>query len=150
MKIGIGADQNGLELQKNLNNFLKEKGYEITLYDSSKNADWDYPDVAVQVGKDILSGKLERAILICGTGIGMSIAANKVMGIRAALCHDVYGAERAELSNHAQIITFGAQVIGPKTAEKLAETYLQQHFIDGRSTPKINKISEYEKQFLKK
>ena len=118
MKIGIGSDENGFELKEELKEFLKETQYEVIDYGCNSGEKVDYPNVSFEVAQDISDNKLDRGILICGTGIGMAIAACKYPGIRAALCHDTYSAERAQLSNNAQIITIGAQIIGPKSQRK--------------------------------
>lgn len=143
MKIGIGSDSNGTHYRDELLKYVEELGHETIKVPLSKGE--DYPDVAVTLGKAILDKKIDRGILICGTGLGMAISANKVPGIRAATITDVYSAERAELSNHAQIITFGEQVLGLSLVKELVRINLSQTFVDGRSTPKINRIMEYEK-----
>jgi ribose 5-phosphate isomerase B len=106
----------------------------------------DYPDVAERVAGAIRDGQADRAILICGTGIGMAIAANKVPGVRAALAHDVYSAERARKSNNAQILTLGARVIGPEAAKTVVHAWLASEFAGGASTRKVDKIDELERR----
>ena len=106
-----------------------------------------YPDIAVKVAYEIANKAAERGILCCGTGIGMAMTANKFPGIRAAQCHDTYSAERAVKSNNAQIITMGARVIGIELAKSIVRTFLCAEFIDGPSTPKVNKMSEYDEIF---
>ena len=145
MRIGIGSDLNGRGYRDELISFVQTLGHEaieIPLLE-----DEDYPDVAITLGNRINEGMYDRGILICGTGIGMAIAANKVPGIRAANVTDVYSAERAELSNHAQIITFGQQVLGLSLVKELVRINLENNFIDGRSTSKIERITYYEKSF---
>ena len=105
----------------------------------------DYPDIAFQVALAIKEGKYQRGILLCGTGIGMSIVANKVLGIRAAQCYDTYSAQRARKSNNAQIITFGARVTGPELAKAIIEAWLESEFAGGGSAPKVEKIGYYER-----
>ena len=100
----------------------------------------DYPDVAERVAIAVRDGRSDRAILICGTGIGMAIAANKVPGVRAAQAHDVYSAERARKSNNAQILTLGARVIGPESAKTVVHAWLESEFAGGASTRKVAKI----------
>jgi ribose 5-phosphate isomerase B len=104
----------------------------------------DYPDVAEQVAIAIRDGRSDRGILICGTGIGMAIAANKVPGVRAALAHDVYSAERARKSNDAQILTLGARVIGPESAKTVVHAWLASEFAGGASARKVAKINRLE------
>lgn len=106
----------------------------------------DYPDVAERVAFAIRDGRAERGILICGTGIGMAITANKVPGVRAAQAHDVYSAERARKSNNAQILTLGARVIGPESAKTVVRAWLASEFGGGASTRKVEKIEELERR----
>jgi ribose 5-phosphate isomerase B len=107
----------------------------------------DYPDVAEQAAVAVASGEVDRAILVCGTGIGMSITANKVPGVRAALCHDTYSAERARKSNDAQVITMGARVIGPELAKKIVEVWLESDFAGGNSTRKVEKMNAIDDRY---
>ncbi len=104
-----------------------------------------YPDVAIAVAERIAAGDFPRAILLCGTGIGMAISANKVPGVRAAQCHDTYSAERARRSNDAQIVTLGGRVIGSELANSIVDAWLGAEFDGSRSTPKVEKILAYEK-----
>ncbi len=107
----------------------------------------DYPDVAEALAKEIAAGAYERGVLICGTGIGMAMAANKIPGARAACCHDPYSAERARKSNDAQIITLGAQVVGPALARSLLDIWLKAEFAGGRSAAKVEKIKALDAQY---
>ncbi len=119
MRIGIGSDHNGFALKEEIKGFIEKTfTHELVDYGCHSCDSVDYPDVAFDVSQDISESKLDRGILICGTGIGVAIAANKYPGIRAALAHDTYSAERAQLSNNAQIITMGSQIIGPEAAKK--------------------------------
>ena len=131
--IGIGADDAALELKQTLVEHLKEKGYEVKDYsppskEEAQSAEVDYPDVAVEVAEAVARGEHERAILVCGTGVGMSITANKVPGVRAAQCHDVFSAERARKSNDAQVLTMGQRVIGPELAKTIVDAWLESEF----------------------
>lgn len=148
MKIGIGSDSNGFELKEMLKKHLASEDLEIIDYGVDANGKTDYPRIAESLANDIVANEIERGILICGTGIGMAISANKVKGIRAAQTHDVYSAERAQLSNNAQIITIGSLVVGPELAKKIAETFLNNSFtLDERgksSAKKIEQIIEME------
>ncbi|GGB43640.1 ribose-5-phosphate isomerase [Lentibacillus populi] len=147
MKIAIGADHNGYELKEGIKKFIEENtDHEIVDYGCHSCETVDYPDVAFEVSQAISEGKLERGILICGTGLGVAIAANKYPGIRAATCHDTYSAERAQLSNNAQIVTMGAQIIGVEVAKKVVEAYLNVEWAEG-SKRKVDKINEKEKEF---
>jgi len=149
MKIGIGSDHNGFQLKEEIKRFLTENGYEVVDYGCKSDEEIDYPNVSFEVAEGINENKLDRGILICGTGIGVAIAAGKYPGIRAALCHDTYSAERAQLSNNAQILTMGAQIIGTEVAKKVVEAYLNVSWAKG-SERKVNLINEKENEFLKK
>ena len=146
MKIAIGSDQNGLELKKAVCQFLEEKGIEYHDFGVHTPDPVDYPDQARVVAEAVSCGEFERGILICGTGIGMAIAANKVRGIRAACCHDSFSTERARKSNNAQIMTMGAFVVGPGLATRLVELWLPAEFQGGRSRRKVDKIMQIEKE----
>ncbi|MBO1198399.1 ribose 5-phosphate isomerase B [Staphylococcus simiae] len=139
MKIAIGADHNGYDLKEVIKAHVEQLGHEVEDFGCHNCAEVDYPDVAVEVGKSIQQGNNERGILICGTGIGVAITANKLNGIRAAMAHDYYSAERAQLSNNAQILTMGAQIIGPEVAKKNVEAYLSVAW-EGGSQRKVDKI----------
>lgn len=108
-----------------------------------------YPDIAYKVASAIASGKFERGILICGTGIGMAIVANKVPGVRAAVCHDPYSAERARKSNNAQILTMGARVIGPELGKTILKIWLESEFTGGPSAEKVKRIEYYDNMLRK-
>jgi ribose 5-phosphate isomerase B len=149
MKVGIGSDHNGFAFKEAIIESLEGSEFEVVDYGCRSCDAVDYPDVAFEVSKDIVDGKIERGILICGTGLGVAIAANKYPGIRAATCHDVYSAERAQKSNNAQIITMGAQVIGPELGKMLVEAFLRSSFNEARSGKKVQKIIDKENEFLK-
>lgn len=148
MKIALGCDEAAFQLKESIKKYLIDLGEEVQdfgVYDTKPSL---YPDVAVKVAKSIVNGENERGILLCGTGIGMAITANKVPGIRAAVCHDPYSAERSRKSNNAQIMTMGARVIGEELAKNLVSIWLKSEFQGGGSTAKVNRINEYEKEFL--
>lgn len=150
MKIGIGSDQNAYVMKEALKGFIEELGHEVYEYGSEDSVkEVDYPGVAFDVASAINNEEVERGILVCGTGIGMAITAGKVPGIRAALCHDVYSAERAQKSNDAQVLTMGAQVIGIQAAFKIVEMYLKSEFPGGNSARKVQQIMDIEQSFLK-
>jgi ribose 5-phosphate isomerase B len=125
MKIALGADSAGKPLLDVIELYLKEKG-EHQVANLSRAG--FYADISAVVANEVKAGKFERAILCCGTGIGVCISANKVPGIRAALTHDTYSAERAAKSNNAQIITMGARVIGPELAKAIVDSWLRSEF----------------------
>jgi len=145
MKIAIGCDHNALELKKVIIDLLKEKKVEYEDFGTFTEDPIDYPDIAKKVAYAITEGRFERGILLCGTGLGMAMAADKVRGIRAAACCNIYQAERAIKSNNAQIMTLGAQVIGKELAKMLVIAWLNSEFQGGRSERKVKKIMEIEK-----
>ena len=148
--IAIGADDAAFEFRNSIVEYLTKQGIETVDYSSDKQPTNSlYPDVANAVACSIKEGKHERGILICGTGIGVAIAANKVPGIRAAQCHDVFSAERARKSNNAQIMTMGARVIGVELAKKLVQAWLESEFEGGGSTPKVERINYYDELYSK-
>lgn len=143
--IAVGADEAGAPLKQHLVAYLDQLGYTVT--DFGDGAGSDYPDVAVAVAEAVAAGRHDRALLVCGTGLGMAIAANKVPGVRAATAHDPYSAERARKSNNAQVLTMGARVIAPETAEKVLEHWLHSEFEGGRSASKVDKIDAIDKRY---
>lgn len=145
MKLAIGCDEAAYELKEQLKIHILSRGFDLTdcgIYDSTPVY---YCDIAFMIAEKVSRGEFDRAILLCGTGIGMAIAANKVPGIRAAQCHDTYSAERASKSNDAQIITIGARVVGCELAKTIVEAWLASEFDPGRSGPKVERIRQYER-----
>jgi ribose 5-phosphate isomerase B len=147
MKIGIGADDAGYGLKETIKGHLSELGVDFEDYGPFDSQPVDYPDIGFAVAQDIAKGTFERAILICGTGIGMTITADKVPGVRAALCHDTYSAERARKSNNAQVLTMGARVIGLELAKRIVDVWLSSEFDGGKSLRKVQKIMDGERRF---
>ncbi len=144
MKIVFGSDPNAGGFKKQLIDYVKGLGHEVEDYGSD---DPIYANVAFRCAKAAAAGEFDRAILLCGTGIGMSIAANKVPGAYAACIHDVYQAQRAELSNHANVITMGAQVVGIELAKVMVKEYLSCTFDpNSRSRDKVQRIVDFEKE----
>lgn len=141
MNIAIGCDPNAADLKNALVEHIKELGHACQDYGSD---DPIYANVAINVTEAVVSGKHDRGILLCGTGIGMCIAASKVPGAYAAVCQDPYSTERSILSNNANIMTLGSQVVGAELAKSLVTIWLNVTFIPGsRSEPKIQRIYEY-------
>ena len=140
MRIIVGSDHLGRPLKDALRDHLRVAGYEVDDAGTDDDDPVDYPDVAQAVAEDIADGRHDRGILVCGTGIGMAITANKVPGIRAAQIADPYSAERAAKSNDAQIVTLGAQTVGVETAKLLVEAFLRSEFGGGRSIAKVDKM----------
>src|SRR4030067_1399410 len=138
MKILIGSDNIGYGLKEDIKEYLIGLGHEmIDLGCENAELSVDYPDVATSVAERIAEGGAERGILVCGTGIGMAIVANKVPHVRAACCHDPYSAERARKSNDAQIMTMGARIIGPELAKSLVYIWLDSEFYGGGAPKKV-------------
>lgn len=147
MSIAIGCDEAAYDLKEEIKKYLTEMGHEVVDYGVYNTEPVLYPDIAVSVAKAVVEGNHSRGILCCGTGIGMAISANKVPGIRAAVCHDPYSAERARKSNNAQIVAFGSRVIGAELAKILVTIWLNSEFQGGKSTDKVDRITDYENQF---
>jgi len=145
LRVAIGADDAATALKNQVKTYLQEKGIEVVdfSHDVARN-DQMYPDIAFNLASSIREGQFERGILLCGTGIGMAIVANKVPGIRAAQCHDVYSASRSRKSNNAQIMTLGARVIGSELALTIVNSWLEAEFEAGRSAAKVERIAYYE------
>ena len=146
----IGSDNVGYPLKKVITDYLNDKEIkfdDIGVY--SENDETIYPEIAFKGGLGIIKRKYQYGILICGTGIGMSITANKIPGIMAALCDNVYSAERAKGSNNANVLTLGRHIVGPELAKKLVDAWLKSEFQGKGSAKKVEKIREYEKLFLK-
>lgn len=148
MKLAIAGDSAGEGLAKILAEHLKSTHDVAEISRTEAGPDAFYANLSDRVANEVLQGKYDRAILVCGTGIGVCIAANKVPGIRAALTHDTYSAERAALSNNAQIITMGARVIGSELAKAIADAFLAQTFDEnGRSATNVDAINALDKKY---
>lgn len=146
MIIAIGSDHGGFELKGHLVKHFEEKGIEVKDFGVYNEDSVDYPDCARPVCKAVLDGECERGILVCGTGIGISMAANKFDGIRAALCSDVFSAKMAKEHNNANIICLGGRVTGRELANMIVDTFIEAQFQGGRHADRIAKIHEIEKQ----
>jgi ribose 5-phosphate isomerase B len=138
--VAIGCDEAGFDLKEAIKDDLASAGYEVKDFGCYSKDPIDYPDIAFELADAVARGEHERGILICGTGIGMAISANKVPGVRAAQVHDAYSAERARKSNDAQVMTMGARVIGTELARSLVHIWLASEFEGGRSQRKVDKI----------
>lgn len=142
MRIAVGADINGLELKEIVKDHLRELGHEVVDYGIESDQDIDYPDVAEPVARAVADGGVERAVLCCGTGLGMAIAANKIHGVRAAPVSDPYSAERAIKSNNAQVLCLGGLTVGRNVAPLLIDHWLEGEFVGGNSGRKVAKIDD--------
>jgi len=144
MKVAIGADHGGFKLKAEINDLLQELGIDYTDFGTHSSDSIDYPDVAIPVAEAVANGEFDRGILICGTGIGIGIAANKVKGTRAALVHDTFSAKATRQHNDSNILTMGERVIGPGLAREIAQLWLETEFEGGRHENRVCKISDYE------
>lgn len=144
MKIAIGCDHGGLEHKDAIVAHLKERGFEVKDSGIYENHSVDYPDIAVKVCADITSGECERGILVCGTGIGMSLAANKVKGIRAAAVSEHFSAKYTRLHNDSNVLCLGGRVIGVGTALELVDLFVDTEFEGGRHENRVNKVMAIE------
>ena len=144
MKIAIGNDHTAVELKNHIKEFLENKGYDVTDFGTSSGERTDYPIYGYKVARSVADKEFDFGILICGTGIGMSLAANKVKGIRAAVCSEPYSARLTRAHNNANIIAFGARVVGPSMAEMIVEEFLTTEYEGGRHQKRIDMISDIE------
>lgn len=144
MKIAIGADHAGFPMKEDLKLFLESKGHEIVDVGAFSEESVDYPDMARQVAELVRNGEAERGILICGTGVGMAMAANKVAGVRAATCGDLLSARLSRAHNDANILTLGARITAPYYAREISEAWLTTPFEGGRHERRIDKIRKME------
>ncbi len=141
----IASDHGGFELKEQLKQFLSELGIEVEDLGCKQGERVDYPDYALALARKVANGEAEAGILICGTGIGMSIAANKVKGIRAALVHDEYTARMSKMHNNANVICFGGRTTGPEVAKAALKVWLDTKFEGGRHIRRLEKIAEAER-----
>lgn len=144
MKIGIGCDHAGLELKLEIISLLKDMGVDCADYGTNASQSVDYPDFGEKVSEAVSSGKIERGILICGTGIGMSIVANKFPGIRASLCNDLFTARMSRLHNDANILVMGGRIIGKDLAKEIVRVWFSTDFEAGRHANRLGKILRIE------
>ena len=149
MKIALACDHGGFELKKEVIKYLKENGYEYKDFGTNSTESCDYPDFALLAAEAVANGECERGILICSTGIGVSMVANKVPGVRCAHCHDCYCAEFTRLHNDANVLAMGAKVVGVGYALKVVEKFLTTEFEGGRHQRRVDKITAVEKKYSK-
>jgi len=146
MKVAIGSDHGGFHLKNNIMQLLDEQGISFQDYGVFTTDSVDYPDISSSVARAVTSGECDRGIIICGTGIGVCIAANKIKGIRAALCHDIFSAQMSREHNDANILTLGERVIGVGPARMIVEKWLTTEFAGGRHSCRVEKITALEEQ----
>ncbi|MED1472774.1 ribose 5-phosphate isomerase B [Bacillus salipaludis] len=148
MKVAIASDHGGINIRKEIISLLEEMKIEYVDLGCECDGAVDYPDYAIPVAEMVANGEVDRGILICGTGIGMSIAANKVQGIRCALVHDMFSAKVTREHNNSNILAMGERVIGPGLARSIVETWLTTSFEGGRHETRVNKVSSYEAKVI--
>ncbi|MDT8903739.1 ribose 5-phosphate isomerase B [Anaeroselena agilis] len=144
MLVAIGSDHGGFRLKEDIKQYLTEKGIEFQDFGTHSTVSVDYPDISRSVAEAVAGAKCDRGIIICGTGIGVCIAANKVKGIRAALCHDTYSAQMSREHNNANILTMGERVIGFGLARAIVDKWLAAEFAGGRHEKRVCKIADLE------
>ncbi|MGM7721852.1 ribose 5-phosphate isomerase B [uncultured Metabacillus sp.] len=146
MKVAVASDHGGVNIRKEIISLLEELKIEYTDMGCECETSVDYPDYALPVAERVASGEFDRGILICGTGIGMSIAANKVKGIRCALVHDMFSAQATREHNDSNILAMGERVIGPGLAREIAKIWLTTEYLGGRHATRVGKIDKYENE----
>lgn len=149
MKILIGNDHAGTDLKFEIMKHLEEEGYEVINYGTDTNDRVDYPKVGEKVAEELVAGKGDLAVLICGTGVGITLAANKVPGIRAAVCSDTTTAHLVREHNHANIIGIGARIVGVELAKDIVDSYLNATPMEGRHQERVDMITAIEKKYTK-
>ena len=147
MKLVVGCDEAAFQLKERVKKHLMEKGYEVIdvgVYNEDPSL---YPLTAEKLCQEIIEGRAEKGVLMCGTGIGMAITANKMPGIRAAVCHDIFSTERSRKSNDCQFMCMGSRIVAPETALMLLDRWLECEFSGGGSLPKVEKINEIDQKY---
>jgi ribose 5-phosphate isomerase B len=144
MKVAIASDHGGVNIRKEIISLMDEMGIEYEDLGCECGISVDYPDYAIPVAEKVANGEVDRGILICGTGIGMSIAANKVKGVRCALVHDMFSAQATREHNDSNVLAMGERVIGPGLAREIARIWLTTEFAGGRHENRVKKIKQYE------
>lgn len=148
MRIGIGNDHSALEIKKEIMEFLQEKGHEILDYGTNSRESCDYPEYGEIVGRAVVKGEVDQGILICGTGLGISLAANKVKGVRAAVCSEPYTARMARMHNNCNILALGARVVGADLAKMIVDVWLNTEFEEGgRHQKRVDMIAQVENRW---
>ena len=142
--IGIGNDHAAVDLKNEIKAYLEEKGYKVVNYGTDSSESCDYPIYGAKVGHAVVSGEVDAGVLICGTGIGISIAANKVKGVRAVVCSEPYSAKLSRQHNNTNILAFGARVIGIELAKMIIDEWLSAEFEGGRHQTRVDMITAIE------
>ena len=149
MKIAIASDHGGLSLKNKIKDYLQSSGYEICDFGTDSTESCDYPDFALPAAEAVASEKCDKGIIVCTTGIGVSMVANKVPGVRCALCHDLYGAELTRRHNDANVLAMGENVVGDKLALEIVDLFLKTGFEGGRHQRRVDKITAVERKYSK-
>jgi len=144
MKIAIASDHGGIRIKDEIKQLLEDLGIQYEDFGCHCTDSVDYPDYALPVAEKVVSGEFDRGILICGTGIGMSIAANKVNGVRCALCHDTFSAKATRQHNDSNILAMGERVVGPGLAREIVKVWIDTEFEGGRHATRVQKITDIE------
>ncbi|HYB42738.1 MAG TPA: ribose 5-phosphate isomerase B [Candidatus Methylomirabilis sp.] len=144
--VALGADHAGFELKEALKAWLIDEGYQVIDYGTHSTESVDYPDYAALVGLAVADQKVERGVLVCGTGIGMAIAASKMPGVRPANCGDLYTARMSREHNDANVLTLGGRLMGPEMARDILRMWLESEFAGGRHRRRVDKIAELERR----
>lgn len=146
MKIAIGNDHSAVELKNEIKMHLEEKGYEVLNLGTDEKESCDYPVYGEKVGRAVVSGQADLGIAICGTGLGISLAANKVRGVRACVCSEPYTAKMSRLHNNANVLCFGARVVGSELAKMIVDVWLDTEFEGGRHQRRVDQIMAIEEK----
>jgi ribose 5-phosphate isomerase B len=146
MKIAIGSDHRGFEVKKRISALVQHMGHEVLDVGATGSESVDYPDFAIAVGRAVSERRVDRGILICGTGIGMCIAANKVHGVRAAPCHDSITAEMSRRHNDANVLCLSADLLGDELISRMLHIWLETEFEGGRHARRVEKITRFEEE----
>lgn len=146
MKIGIGNDHAAVEMKNDIAAYLKEKGYDVVNYGTDTSESCSYPEYGEKVGRAVVKGEVDLGILICGTGVGISLAANKVKGVRAVVCSEPYSAKLSRQHNNTNILAFGARVVGIEMAKMIVDEWLDAEFMGGRHQTRVDMIMAIEEK----
>ncbi len=145
-RLVIGADHAGYKLKQDMVEHLKKKGYDVLDVGTFDETSVDYPDYAVKVGRRVAEGEFSKGVLVCGSGAGVSIAANKIQGIRAAAANDIESAKLIRAHNDANVLTIGSRLVDPRMALRILDTWLETEFEGGRHLRRVEKITKIEKE----
>lgn len=150
MKIAIASDHAGFPLKEEVRDYVRKQGHEVEDLGAYNAEPSDYPDFALLVGKALMAGKVERGILICGSGVGVCVAANKMPGVRAGMCHDTYSAHQGVEHDEMNVLVLGARIIGSALAYECVDAYLRANFIasEPRFVRRLNKVKAIEKTYM--